>query len=65
MIIVFMFGKEMYLIMYVDYLLISGSNVSEIEDLKKQLSKQFEMSDCGPLQRFLGAIADSWDQSGD
>ena len=34
-------GNVMYLILYVEDLLISGSSVSEIEDLKKQLSKQF------------------------
>ena len=49
-------GNVMYLILYVDDLLISGSSVSEIEVLKKQLSKQFEMSDCGRLQRFLGTM---------
>lgn len=44
----------LYLIMYVDDLLIAGSSPTSIEALKNKLSKQFELSDCGKLKHFLG-----------
>ena len=42
------------LVLYVDDLLLVGSEMSEIEKLKKNLTERFEMSDCGELKCFLG-----------
>ena len=42
------------LVLYVDDLLIAGNQLSEVEELKKDLGKRFEMSDCGQLKSFLG-----------
>lgn len=39
---------------YVDDLLVTGSNVSMIEDFKKQMNRNFEMSDLGKLSYYLG-----------
>ena len=52
----------MYLILYVDDLLIAGNTLQDIETLKKELSKKFEMSDCGLLNFFL-ATSVEYDQS--
>ena len=35
------------LLLYVDDMLIAGSSIEEINNLKKQLSKQFAMKDVG------------------
>lgn len=45
---------DIVIIMYVDDLLIGGNKLTAIEKLKKDLSKRFEMSDCGILKHFLG-----------
>ena len=42
------------LLLYVDDMLIAGSSVEEINDLKKQLSKQFAMKDLGAAKQILG-----------
>ena len=34
-------------------MLIAGSNIEEINNLKKQLSKQFAMKDLGPAKQIL------------
>lgn len=49
-------GKEqnMYVLIYVDDLLIFGSNEIEIKNLKLILSKEFEMKDLGLISEFLG-----------
>jgi hypothetical protein len=39
---------------YVDDLLIIGDEKDEINDLKKQLSDRFKMTDMGPVQYYLG-----------
>ena len=44
----------MVLVLYVDDLLIAGTNEKDILDVKKKLSTEFEMSDCGQLKHFLG-----------
>lgn len=43
-----------YLLVYVDDVLICGNNINKIEKLKQHLNSTFEMSDCGPLQYYLG-----------
>ena len=42
------------LLLYVDDMLIVGSNMAEIKKLKKQLSKEFAMKDLGAAKQILG-----------
>ena len=42
------------LLLYVDDMLIVGSSIEEINNLKKQLSKQFAMKDLGVAKQILG-----------
>jgi len=42
------------LLLYVDDMLIAGSSIEEINNLKKQLSKQFAMKDLGAAKQILG-----------
>ena len=42
------------LLLYVDDMLIVGSSIEEINNLKKQLSKQFAMKDLGATKQILG-----------
>lgn len=44
----------MYIVLYVDDLLIAGKSLPDITKLKKKLSEKFEMTDCGELKHFLG-----------
>ena len=47
-------GEILVVILYVYDLNITGSNTSQINYLKKQLSEAFEMSDLGLLHYYLG-----------
>ena len=40
--------------LYVDDMLIAWSNIEEINNLRKQLSKQFTMKDLGATKQILG-----------
>ncbi|KAG6689840.1 hypothetical protein I3842_11G194500 [Carya illinoinensis] len=42
------------LLLYVDDMLVAGSSIEEINKLKKQLSKRFEMKDLGAAKQILG-----------
>ena len=42
------------LLLYVDDMLIAGSNMAEIKKLKKQLSMEFAMKDLGAAKQILG-----------
>ena len=42
------------LLLYVDDMLIAGSSIGEIDKLKHQLSKQFEIKDLGAAKQILG-----------
>lgn len=47
--------KDMiYLLLYVDDMLIASKSKSDIKDLKKMLSTEFEMKDLGAARRILG-----------
>jgi len=42
------------LLLYVDDMLVAGSDIDEIKNLKTQLSKEFDMKDLGPAKKILG-----------
>ncbi|CAJ2639359.1 unnamed protein product [Trifolium pratense] len=42
------------LLLYVDDMLVAGSDMDEIRNLKLQLSKEFDMKDLGPAKKILG-----------
>jgi hypothetical protein len=48
-------GGNMYLIsLYVDDILVAGSNLEEVENIKRQFTKRYEMKDLGELNYYLG-----------
>jgi len=47
-------GEFIYLLLYVDDMLIVASNIEEIVRLKEQLGSVFEMKDLGATKRILG-----------
>ena len=47
-------GKVAILIVYVDDIVITRDDVTEIVDLKKYLAQEFEVKDLGQLKYFLG-----------
>ncbi|KAG8484888.1 hypothetical protein CXB51_021392 [Gossypium anomalum] len=47
-------GSFMYLLLYVDDILIAAKDKGEIRKLKAQLSEEFEMKDLGPAKKILG-----------
>lgn len=58
-------GKEVtYVILYVDDLLIIGNNSKTIETIKNLLANEFEMSDLGRLDYFLGMSIEQSTETG-
>lgn len=47
-------GSFIYLLLYVDDMLIASKNVKEIEKLKAQMKNKFEMKDLGEVKKILG-----------
>ncbi|KAG5371918.1 Retrovirus-related Pol polyprotein from transposon TNT 1-94 [Yarrowia sp. C11] len=47
-------AKTVFLGVYVDDILITGSDASGVADLKTKLSKVYEMKDLGEVEKFLG-----------
>jgi hypothetical protein len=47
-------GNQLLIYLYVDDLIVIGSDVKEIEAFKSQMMSEFEMSDLGKLTYFLG-----------
>ncbi|KAK8948464.1 hypothetical protein KSP39_PZI005002 [Platanthera zijinensis] len=47
-------GEFIYLLLYVDDMLIAASSQSEIDRMKRQLSKQFEMKELAEARKILG-----------
>ncbi|KAL8116743.1 hypothetical protein AgCh_023048 [Apium graveolens] len=48
-------GKEVLIVgVYVDDLLVTGTNLDSIRELKEQMAKNFDMSDLGKLTYYLG-----------
>ena len=48
------YGSFIYLVLYVDDMLIAARNKSDVQKLKELLSAEFEMKDLGAAQIFLG-----------
>lgn len=51
-------GSVVYLLLYVDDIILASDQMYLIEKLKQQLSKRFEMTDMGELKIFLGLKVD-------
>ncbi|KAL9261973.1 Retrovirus-related Pol polyprotein from transposon TNT 1-94-like protein [Drosera capensis] len=47
-------GSFIYLLLYVDDMLIAAKNLSQVQELKKQLSTEFDMKDLGSAKKILG-----------
>lgn len=47
-------GVVVYLLLYVDDILLMTNNLEEIQLIKNQLSERFEMTDMGEVKQFLG-----------
>ena len=47
-------GKIAILIVYVDDIVLTGSDKEELERLKRRLAEEFEIKDLGALKYFLG-----------
>ena len=47
-------GSFIYLLLYVDDMLIAAKNLSEIHNLKVQLRSEFDMKDLGAAKKILG-----------
>lgn len=47
-------GSFIYLILYVDYMLIASKGIFLINNLKSQLSNEFEMKNLGATKKILG-----------
>ena len=47
-------GSFLYLLLYVDDMLIAAKDKGEIRNVKTQLSKEFEMKDLRPAKKILG-----------
>lgn len=48
------YRSKIYIILYVDDLLIFGANIDIIEEVKLMLSRRFKMKDLGPVKQYLG-----------
>lgn len=46
--------NKIYIILYVDNLLINGADQKGINQIKLMLSKKFRMKDLGPVKQYLG-----------
>ncbi|GKB57971.1 retrovirus-related pol polyprotein from transposon TNT 1-94 [Tanacetum coccineum] len=47
-------SSSIILLLYVDDMLVAGSDMAKIKKLKRQLSQEFEMKDLGPAKQILG-----------
>ena len=56
-------GKNVILIVYVDDIIVTGDDLQEIENLKKQLKTEFEVKDLGVMRYFLGMEV-AWSKEG-
>ena len=49
-------GSPIYLLLYVDDMLIAAKSKEQITTLKKQLSSEFDMEDLGAAKKILGMV---------
>ena len=47
-------GDIMYIGVYVDDIILAGGSVTQLEEIKRDLSQEFDIKDLGKLQYFLG-----------
>ncbi|GKB47171.1 retrovirus-related pol polyprotein from transposon TNT 1-94, partial [Tanacetum coccineum] len=47
-------SSSIILLLYVDDMLVAGSDMAEIKKIKRHLSQEFEMKDLGPAKQILG-----------
>ncbi|WCJ18000.1 Transposon Ty1-LR1 Gag-Pol polyprotein [Euphorbia peplus] len=47
-------GSSIFLLLYVDDMLIAAKNMNDVVELKALLSQEFEMKDLGPAKKILG-----------
>ncbi|TYK02789.1 retrovirus-related Pol polyprotein from transposon TNT 1-94 [Cucumis melo var. makuwa] len=47
-------GSLIYLLLYVDNMLLAGKNFTKLNEIKEQLMNEFEMKDLGSTKRILG-----------
>ena len=47
-------GKLAILIVYVDDIIVTGNDTTELENVRKRLAKEFEIKELGQLKYFLG-----------
>ncbi|KAA0046197.1 retrovirus-related Pol polyprotein from transposon TNT 1-94 [Cucumis melo var. makuwa] len=47
-------GSLMYLLLYVDDMLLAGKNLTKLNEIREQLKNKFEMKDLGSSKRILG-----------
>ena len=47
-------GRYIILLLYVDYMLVAGFNMHDINVLKRKLAKSFAMKDLGVAKQILG-----------
>ncbi|KAA0040136.1 retrovirus-related Pol polyprotein from transposon TNT 1-94 [Cucumis melo var. makuwa] len=47
-------GSLIYLLLYVDDMLLAGKNLTKLNEIKEQLKNEFEMKDLGSAKRILG-----------
>jgi hypothetical protein len=57
-------GSAIYLLLYVDDMLIAAKDKSEIAKLKAQLNLEFEMKDLGAAKKILGVEIIRYRKSG-
>jgi len=57
-------GEYIYLLLYIDDMLIASKNKSAIDKLKKYLSSEFEMKDLGKAKKVLGMEIERDQRSG-
>ncbi len=57
-------GLEFLVAVYVDDIILGGNNGIRIKEVKKELSKKFEMKDLGKLHHFLGVAVNQDQKTG-
>ena len=56
-------GEMFYIEVYVDYIILAGKTTSELEKVKTELGKKFDVKDLGELSYFLGIKVEQRDNN--